>query len=85
MPDRVGHDGEISPRAALGRNDSEKILRFAQDDSGNGQDDGMDGYDDVADGRGSIDVGCGGSHKMIRGRSGRRLDEGCCRCRLYIR
>ena len=63
MPYRVGKDGEISPRAALGRNDSGKIFRFAQDDS--------DG--DVPDGRGSIGVGCGGSRRMIRGRSGRRF------------
>ena len=82
MPDRVEHDGEISRLAALARNDSGKILRCAQDDSGSVQD---DSDDNVPDDRGSIGVGCGDSRRRIRGRSGRLLDEGCFRYRLYIR
>ena len=51
MADRVGHDGEISPRASLGRNDREK------DDSSDVHGDSVSDQDDARGFRGSIGVG----------------------------
>ena len=75
MADLVGHDVV----------DDERILCFAQDDSSGVHGDSVSDQDDARDSRGSIGVGCGGSRRMIRGRSVLRLGEACGRCRLYIR
>ena len=65
MADRVGHDSVTD----------ERILCFDQDDSSDVHGDSVSDQDDARGFRGSIGVGCGGSRRMIRGRSARRWGE----------
>ena len=64
MPDRGGHDDSGGDFFRWSSSDFvDDSTRCARSECQSG---------DVPDDRGSIGVGCGGSRRMIRGRSGRR-------------